>query len=203
MSIPKTDLPLGRKIYEIRLAQHLTQTQLAKKARLTQGMIAQIENGKRSVSDRTLIVLAQSLGDDFGEDWLTPFVSASSSVVNVEGAIAAGKPIEPITQHLELSIPTSMLRRGREHFALRVTGDSMIDEHICDGDVVIAVRTPTAENGQVVVALVDGNATLKKFYKQKNAIVLQPANPNHPPMVFDKKTNVEVQGVVVGIVRNL
>ena len=86
-------------------------------------------------------------------------------------------------------------------FALEVSGESMINEQICDGDYVICRKTATAENGQVVVALIDGGeATLKTFYREGDRVRLQPANPNFRPIYPD---DLQIQGVVVGVLRRM
>ena len=114
------------------------------------------------------------------------------------GYIAAGRPIEAVALGDTLDI-TEMLASQKECYVLRVKGESMIDEQIRDGDYVIVERRDTAENGETVVALVgEGEATLKKFYREKGRIRLQPANPAMKPMYFDE---VKVQGVVIGVVR--
>src|SRR6058998_1830174 len=83
------------------------------------------------------------------------------------GTVAAGKPIEAVPVPEDIAIPTELLRRGSEHFVLKVQGDSMIDEHIADGDLVIVETRSEAENGEMVVALLDGqNVTLKRFYRE-------------------------------------
>jgi repressor LexA len=117
------------------------------------------------------------------------------------GVVAAGQPIEAILSNEVISIPPDMLGRGRT-FALRVRGDSMIDENIADGDYVILESRQTATNGQVVVALVDGaEATVKRFYQEGNTVRLQPANPNYEPIVVSPADRVSVQGRVIGLLR--
>ena len=114
------------------------------------------------------------------------------------GRIAAGAPIEAIEDRQTLDL-TELFDRPGDRFVLRVAGDSMIDEHICDGDYVICQRTDQARNGETVVALLpDGDATLKKFYREKGRIRLQPANPAFKPIYVD---TVNIQGVVVGVIR--
>ena len=114
------------------------------------------------------------------------------------GEIAAGMPIEAIEDDQTLDIEALFARSG-ELFALRVTGESMIDEQIRDGDYVICERREQAENGQTVVALLaDGEATLKKFYKERKRVRLEPANPKFKP-IYPRQ--VDIQGVVVGVVR--
>ncbi len=116
------------------------------------------------------------------------------------GLIAAGEPIEAIEDFEVLDLK-ELFKAPRERFALRVTGDSMIDEHIRDGDYVICRRSTTADNGDTVVALLtDGEATLKTFYKEKGRVRLQPANPAFKPIYPDK---VDIQGVVIGVIRQL
>ena len=114
------------------------------------------------------------------------------------GRIAAGRPLEAIEEDEAVDLE-EMLARPGESFCLRVVGNSMIDEQICDGDYVICERRETADNGETVVALLDnGEATLKKFYREKGRVRLQPANPEFAPIYAD---NVQVQGVVVGVIR--
>ena len=116
------------------------------------------------------------------------------------GRIAAGLPIEAIEDRQVLDLEEIFEGPG-ERFVLRVTGQSMIDEHIRDGDYVICERRNTARNGECVVALLaDGEATLKTFYKEKGKIRLQPANPDFQPIYPDQ---IEIQGVVIGVLRKL
>lgn len=114
------------------------------------------------------------------------------------GRIAAGRPIEAVESREAVDLEdlfTSRFPVG----VLAVTGDSMIDEQIRDGDLVVYERRSNARNGDTVVALVEGEeATLKKFYKEKNRVRLQPANPKYEPIFT---TDVEVQGVVIGVIR--
>ena len=118
------------------------------------------------------------------------------------GSVAAGLPIEAISGTETLAVPPDMVRRGRDNYVLRVQGDSMIDEQIRDGDFIVVSSQDSAENGQMVVALVDGEgATVKKLYREPgNRIRLQPANVTMDPLVLDAR-QVQVQGVVVGVIR--
>jgi repressor LexA len=117
------------------------------------------------------------------------------------GRVAAGQPLEAISEHETLAVPEAMLGRG-ETFVLRVAGDSMIDEHIADGDFVIVEKRDTARNGERVVALIDGeHATLKTlFHEPDGRIRLQPANERLAPLFYDA-ARVRVQGVAIGILR--
>ncbi len=118
------------------------------------------------------------------------------------GMVAAGQPIEAILSHETVSAPKSMIGRGRM-FALRVRGDSMIEENIQDNDIIIVSSQETAENGQMVVALIDGNyATVKKFYREPDFIRLEPANPQFKPIFIKTPGRLQLQGVVRGLIRN-
>jgi repressor LexA len=124
-----------------------------------------------------------------------------SFAIPLLGMVAAGKPIEPVEQAEKIEIPRSLLGRG-ENFALKVRGDSMIDDGIRDGDVVIVRRQATAENGDTVVAVVDGEATVKRFYKKGGRVELRPANPALVPLFLDSSAaTLEIRGVVVGLIR--
>ena len=117
------------------------------------------------------------------------------------GVVAAGAPIEAVLNYETVCIPRDMMREGRM-FALRVRGDSMIDEQIRNDDLIILQSRQTAENGQTVVALIDGSdATVKRFYGSRNHIRLEPANPNYKPIVIRPPERVQIQGAVVGVIR--
>ena len=125
----------------------------------------------------------------------------NSYEVPLLGAVAAGQPIEAILTHDTVSVPRDMTGGGRT-FALRVRGDSMIEENIQDGDIIIVASQNTAENGQMVVALIDGNyATVKKFYREPEFIRLQPANPQFKPIFIRTEERIQIQGVVRGLIR--
>ncbi len=117
------------------------------------------------------------------------------------GVVAAGRPIEAILSQEVVTIPPDLLGRTRT-FALRVKGDSMIDEHIRDGDFVIVESRETAENGQTVVALIDGSdTTVKRFYRETNQIRLEAANPLYQPIIIKPPDRVSIQGIVIGLIR--
>lgn len=119
----------------------------------------------------------------------------------VLGNIAAGAPIEAI-EHPEHVAAGDVIPQDGEHYALRVRGDSMIEDAICDGDLVVVRRTERARNGEVVVAIVDDNeATLKRFYRESDGRVrLQPANAALSPLIVDE---VSIRGVVTAVIRRL
>ena len=117
------------------------------------------------------------------------------------GEVAAGQPIEAIAENENLSLPDQLVR-GRDTFALRVRGHSMIDEQVRDGDIILVERTETAENGQTVVALIDGtDVTVKKWYSQDGGTVrLEPANADVEPLVLPAE-RVSIHGRVIGLLR--
>jgi repressor LexA len=125
---------------------------------------------------------------------------SSARGVPLLGSVAAGRPIEPFPQEESIEVPASLLGKG-EHFVLRVRGESMIDDGILDGDFVVVARREKAESGQTVIALVRGEATLKRYYMEGHRIRLQPANAAMKPLTFDAR-DVTIQGVVTGLIRD-
>lgn len=116
------------------------------------------------------------------------------------GYVAAGAPIEAVATNETIAVPEDLVGR-RDSYVLRVRGDSMIDEQIRDGDFVIVEDRKTAENGEMVIALLGGSeVTLKKFYRENGRVRLQPANPALQPLILDAGV-VQIQGVVVGVMR--
>ncbi|MGH7482137.1 MAG: transcriptional repressor LexA [Longimicrobiales bacterium] len=118
------------------------------------------------------------------------------------GQVAAGMPIEAVPEQETVAVPEDMLGRGGHNFVLRVVGQSMVEEQIRDGDFIIVNSRQTANNGEMVVALVDEeSATVKKFYRERDGRVrLQPANVTMEPMYF-RSDRVRIQGIVVGVIR--
>ena len=118
------------------------------------------------------------------------------------GIIAAGEPIEVIENRETIAIPKSRIPKSGEVYALRVQGDSMIDEGVNDGDTILINKQNTAENGDKVVALLNGNeATLKTFYKERGQIRLQPANKNYKPIIIKSEQQFALQGVLLDVIR--
>lgn len=117
------------------------------------------------------------------------------------GSVAAGLPIETIEEQESIAVPHDMLRAG-SNYVLRVKGNSMVDEQIRDGDYIIVNSRQTAENGEMVVALVGGDsATVKKLFRERDGrIRLQPANPTMQPMYYDE-SEVQIQGIVIAVIR--
>lgn len=135
-------------------------------------------------------------GEEFADE---AYLDNQSVGIPLVGLITAGAPIEAIEDREEtIPIPTA-ITRGRNCYILKVKGDSMVESLIMDGDLVIVEKTEYAKNGDMVVAVLDdGSATLKKFYKEKNYIRLQPANKKYKPIMAK---NVVIRGRVVGIIR--
>lgn len=138
-----------------------------------------------------------------GEDYaarslqLTPSFEDQEFEIPLLGTIAAGKPIMAIRTNETITIPRDMMKK--DVFALKVRGDSMIEDGINDGDYVVIQKTSYPSNGDIVVSLIDGeNVTLKRFYKEKNRIRLQPANKKYKPIY---PTKIVVQGKVLGVIR--
>lgn len=117
------------------------------------------------------------------------------------GRIAAGQPIEAVSGSESLAVPPHLLAgRADDHYVLRVAGESMILEGIHDGDWVVVERRERARAGEMVVALVTGEVTLKRFFPEGESVRLQPSHPTMPPIVA-RAADVRVQGVVVGLMR--
>jgi repressor LexA len=131
---------------------------------------------------------------------LVPLREASAVTIPFLGVVAAGNPIEAVEVPESIEVPENFLGNGN-NFALKVRGDSMIEDGIRNGDILIITRQPHAENGQTVVALVDGEATVKKFYLEGSETELRPANSQMKPIRVPTE-KVEIVGVVMGLIRN-
>ena len=149
-----------------------------------EGLIKRIPNVSRGIE-----IVQPDNGDD------------DDNEIALLGTVAAGQPIEAILTHDTICVPKDLHGNGRT-FALRVRGDSMIEENIQDGDIIIVASQKTADNGQMVVALIDGNyATVKKFYREPDFIRLEPANPQYKPIFIKTPERIDIQGVVKGLIR--
>lgn len=123
-----------------------------------------------------------------------------SVILPLKGLITAGQPIEAVEEHETMAVPVDLVPDSANSYVLKVKGDSMVDEGILDGDFVIVERNPSPKNGDVVVALLDNtHATLKKFYRERDRIRLQPANKTMKPIYcYDPL----IQGVVRAVIRS-
>jgi len=130
-------------------------------------------------------------------------IDATPSIsLPILGLVAAGQPIETLGMHAEtLEVPPFMVGR-KNSYVLQVKGDSMIDEGIHTGDYVVVTEKPLPSNGEMVIALINGGeATLKRYYKEKTHIRLQPSNAAMEPIIIEPGTPIEIQGVVIGLIR--
>ena len=171
---------------QIRQRLNLTQSQLAERLHTTRMTITRYECGTRRIPGMVEAILTQL---------------DSPSQVQMLGIVAAGNPIEPILQSELVEVPPSMLRTG-ENFALRVKGESMQDEGILPGDLVIVHKQRTASNGQTIVALVNQEATIKKYYRKEKQIELHPANITMTPIVVTPSDEFVIEGVLIGVIRH-
>ena len=126
-------------------------------------------------------------------------VQQNSEEIPLLGSIAAGLPIEAIENTDMISVPTHMLGRGK-FYALKVKGESMIEEGIMNGDVAIIKHQTQADNGQIVVAVVENETTLKRYFKKSKQIELHPANKTMKPIIVKDK-ECEIRGLLVGLIR--
>jgi len=163
------------------------------------GYIRRDSNRSRSIEviDRSPMIEAEALSGK-GDNDLGPMYRAES--LPLLGRIAAGRPVEAFANQEALSLQEFV--GNRNAYVLQVKGDSMIEDHICDGDFVVVESTNRADNGDTVVALVEGNeATLKRFYRERDGrLRLQPANSSMAP-IFMEQGELEIQGRVIGVLR--
>jgi len=126
---------------------------------------------------------------------------SSSIELPLVGLVAAGKPIEAIATPDSIEVPSSMVGPG-ENFVLRVQGDSMIGDGILDGDYVVVRKQSQADSGQTIVALINGEATVKRLVRKDTRIELHPANPAMQPLIIDSADDFHIEGTVVGVIRH-
>lgn len=135
---------------------------------------------------------------------VTPTKMMEVEMIPLEGSVAAGVLTEAVNNRDYVEIPRNLLKSGVEYFALKVKGDSMIEDCIMDGDLVVIKRQSHAQNGQTVVALVDqSEATIKRYYKRKDHIELVPANPNYNVIKLRPDADVKILGVLASVIRRL
>ena len=172
-----------------RQALGLTQKQLAEKLGTIRLTVTRYESGTRRIPSLVEVAISQL---------------SNSTMIQMAGIVAAGRPIEALIQSEIVEVPRSMLSHGPGgHFALRVKGDSMRDEGILRGDLVIVHKQVLARNGQTVIALVNQEATIKKYYRRGNRIELVPANATMRPIIVTDCDDFRIEGVVVGVMRHL
>jgi repressor LexA len=167
----------------------LTQGTLAARLKTTRITITRYECGMRRIPGVIEFALKQ-----LTKEHTSPHIAMA-------GTVAAGAPIEPIPQAELVDVPPSMLRRG-ENFALRVKGESMRDDGILPGDIVIVHKQATARSGQTVVALVNQEATIKRYYKKPDRIELHPSNTAMQPIIVMPQDEFRIEGLVIGVIRH-
>lgn len=164
----------------------LTQQQLAEALHTTRVSIARYETGARKIGGAVQVAARQLL---------------RTTEIPMAGIVAAGSPIEPVPQSELIEVPPSMLRGG-DTFALRVKGESMKEEGILSGDLVIVRKQAMARNGQTVVAIVNREATVKVFQRKVRHIELHPANAAMTPIIVRAHDDFRIEGVVIGVIRH-
>ena len=174
---------------QARTALGLTQQQLADELRLKRLAVTRYEGGARRIPGLVDVAIR---------------LLTTPTRIPLVGTVAAGDPLEvfPQTDVEMVEVPAGMVGRG-ETFALRVKGTSMRDEGIFPGDVVVVQRQSTARNGQTVIAMVNGEATIKSYHRKAGAIELHPANETMEPIVVKPTDTLHIAGIVVGVIRHL
>lgn len=172
-----------------RTALALTQQQLADELRLKRLAVTRYEGGARRIPGLVDVAIR---------------LLTTPTRIPLVGTVAAGDPLEvfPQTDVEMVEVPRSMVGRG-ETLAFRVKGESMRDEGILPGDVVVYQKQTTARNGQTVIALVNGEATVKMYFRKGGVIELRPANELMQPIVVKEPDAFHIEGVVVGVLRHL
>jgi repressor LexA len=170
----------------IREQLSLTQQQLADALRTTRVSVARYEAGMRRIPGIVKVAIERL---------------NRPSEIPMAGVVAAGLPIEPVQQSELVDVPPSMLQGGKT-FALRVKGESMKDDGILPRDLIVVRKQDTAQNGQTVVALVNGEATVKTYFKKAGHIELHPANPAMQPIIVGPGEEFHIEGIVIGVIRH-
>ena len=171
---------------QVREQLGLTQQQLADALQTTRVSVARYEAGMRRIPGMVKVAIDQL---------------SRSQEIPMAGIVAAGSPIEPVRQSELIDVPPSMLRGGNT-FALRVKGESMKDDGILPGDLVVVKKQETARNGQTVVALVNHEATIKTYFKKDSHIELRPANAAMQPIMVKPSDTFHIEGILIGVIRH-
>lgn len=174
---------------QARTALGLTQQQLADELRLKRLAVTRYEGGARRIPGLVDVAIR---------------LLTTPTRIPLVGTVAAGDPLEvfPQTDVEMVEVPAGMVGRG-ETFALRVKGTSMRDEGIFPGDVVVVQRQSTVRTGQTVIAMVNGEATIKIYHRKAGMVELHPANDTMKPIVVKPTDTLHIAGIVVGVIRHL
>lgn len=189
---------IGDRIREARQARGISMRQLAREVGIDHSHLSKIENGRDTIGRKSLLRIAEALGMD--ADLALGEAGRQTMPFRVLGDIAAGVPIEAIEDVETFDLSKEF--DPHTHFLLRVKGDSMIQDGINDGDLAIVRHVDTADTGDTVVAIVDGEATLKRLKKNRQTVLLIPANDSMAPMKYPAD-DVEIRGVLAGVIRTI
>lgn len=177
----------GQELKRLRQSLHLSQEEFAKQLRTRRETVVRYESGRYPIPARVELAI-------------THLIAAKR--VRLVGSIAAGAPLAYVLEAEMIEMPSWMIRDG-EYLALRVKGNAMWEEGILPGDLVVVKRQPYAGNGQTVVALVSGEASIKKYYRWPNRVELRSANDAVEPLLVAHEDDVRIEGVVVCVIRDL
>lgn len=179
-------LQMGNRIRQLRTTKGVTQEELGKLVGVRRAAVNKWETGETKNLKRDVI---QRLSEYFGVS--ASYLMGMTDIPNTDvfhtkrvpvlGSIAAGEPILATEEYCEYAEVGDNMKVD---FCLRVTGDSMIDARICDGDLVFVRKQPIVENGEIAVVLIDDEATLKRFYRNENMVILKAENSQYPPMFY-------------------
>lgn len=204
------DIEVGSRIRAVRKNKKITQKELADKIGISQTAIALWENGSRSTSLDLIDEIAECLDISAGyllfgekEDVPAPRIKRKGVIINVLGRVAAGVPIEAITDIIDTEEITGEMAKTGEFFGLQIKGDSM-EPRMAEGDVVIVRQQDDAESGDIVIATINGDeATCKRLRKYRDGIELVSNNPSYEPMFFSNDDIVEKPVKIIGKVVEL
>lgn len=206
------DIEVGGRIKAVRQSKKITQKELADKIGISQTAIALWENGSRSTSLDLIDKIAECLDISAGyllfgekdiEDVPAPRIKRKGVIINVLGRVAAGVPIEAITDIIDTEEITEEMARTGDFFGLQIKGDSM-EPRMTEGDVVIVRQQDDAESGDIVIATINGNeATCKRLRKYRDGIELISNNPSYEPMFFSNEDIIEKPVKIIGKVVEL
>lgn len=174
----------GPNLKKLRTARNLTQGDLSEEFNISRSAVSMYENGEREPDFETLEMIADYFNVDMNHllGDVKPLKVSTGRKIPLIGTIAAGTPIEAIENIEDYFNIDSKIKAD---YALRIKGDSMINVNILDGDIVFIRKQSCVDNGEIGAILVDGEATLKRFYKMDGHVVLQAENPNYQPMIVE------------------
>jgi repressor LexA len=177
----------GHELRKLRETLGVSQRILAMQLGTTRKTVNCYETGKHRVPESVAIALAHI---------------SSPTKLSLFGTVAAGQPIEPFPDTEIVEVPSGMVGRG-ETFALRVKGESMRNEGILPGDIVVVQKQTNPRNGQTVIALINNEATIKIYYRKAGTVELHPANDTLKPILVKETDAFHIEGIVVGVIRHL